>query len=168
MCDPVSLAVTSMVLSAGTAYLGFQGAQQQAADAQVAANVNFAQRKEASSAEFAQLDRQRSEDTLDREIESVRSSGRIAASINEMGLGGQTGTQLINTQAFESGRAGSIAELNFEQNREQVQRGVRGAEIERQSSLNAARKPSSLSLILGLGKAGLDGVNTYSSAGGKF
>lgn len=161
MCDPVTLAVIATTVSAGSAYLGYQGQQQAAADGQAAANINFAQRNEALSAERAQVDASRTEDAVDREIESAKSSGRIAASINEMGLGGQTGTQLVNTNAFETGRASSISELNFQNQREQIQRGVRGAEITRAGDMAASRKPSSLGLILGLGEAGLRGRSTY-------
>jgi hypothetical protein len=166
MCDPVTLAVIATTVSAGSAYLQYQGAQQAAVDGQAAANYNFAQKNEALSAERAQLDAQRTEDAVDREIESARASGRIAASINEMGLGPQSGAQLTNVNAFETGRASSISELNFANQREQIQRGVRGAELTRASDMANSRKPSSLSLILGLGEAGVRGGNTYYAAGG--
>lgn len=167
MCDPVSLALITATIGIGSAVSSYTGQQQAYVDNVASANLNYAQRKEALSAEAAQGDAARTEDAVDREIESARASGHIAASISEQGLGNQTATQLVNTQAFESGRATSISELNFQNEREQLARSATGAAIERNSQIASVSKPSSLDLILGIGKAGMQGFSTYSAVGGK-
>lgn len=170
MCDPTggvaTLAVLSAVVGVGSAVSSYQG-QMQAARAQTqAANQTYAFRDESIRAQAAQLDTAQTEDAVDREIESIRAQGRIANSISDMGLGDFTGTQLTNVNAFETGRAQTLTDVDFAQQRDQLNRDERGAILERDT--NQGVKPSSLSLLLGIGQGVIQGANTWGAMGGRY
>lgn len=170
MCDPVTatIAAASTALSIGSTIMGHQGQKQAAADNRRAANVNFSQRTEAIDAQRVQLDQAMSEDVFERAIAQASAQGRIAASASDMGMGAQGLQQQRQVSSFEAGREFSIAAVNDRNQREQLQREMRGAETERVSQINQVKPPSTLSLLLGIGKAAVQGASTYSSLGGKF
>lgn len=170
MCDPtggvLTLALLSATVGVGSAYSSYVGQQQMAEQQTQAANRTFMLRDETIRAQAAQLDTAQTEDAFDREVETIRNRGRIANSISDMGLGNLTGSQLTQVNAFETGRAQSLTDVNFAQQREQLNRDLKGAGIERDSSLGVP--PSSLSLILGIGQGVLQGVNLYAGLGGRL
>lgn len=168
MCDPMSAAIATTAVSAGSTIMGFQGAKKDAKAQRLAANLNFAQDYNALAARGVQISQQRSEDNVTALIAKITEQGRISASAGALGLADPTVSALSNAAGFSIGRDASIAQLNADLQQQEVARDVQGARLGRDSRVKAAKGPSSLELVLGLGKAGLQGVNAYTSAGGKF
>lgn len=172
MCDPtgglLTMSVASALIGVGTAYTGFKAQQQMAVDNAAAANLQYAREREAFSARSSEMDQQRTENALDRAIEARAAEGRIAASGAERGLSGASIATQLNVADVGAGRAFAIDALNFDNAREQLSRDIVGADITRQSQIASVPKPSSASLLLGVGSGVLQGANTYGSLGGRF
>lgn len=168
MCDPVSIAVATAGISAGTAALSFSAAGQQAKGARQAAGINYGQTYNAEADRSNQISAQRSENHVDATIAKLKAQGRISAAAGSLGLADATVAAAGNAAGFEVGRDASIRDLNSENSQAQVLRDLTAAGSARDASISANQGPSSLELLFGLAKAGLKGVNAYQSAGGTF
>lgn len=166
MCDPVTIAaVLSATMGIATAVTGFQGQQAAAEQAQTNANINFSQKLEGLSAQGAEAERRDSEASFDRMIEFARAQGRIATGAAEQGLSSTSIGQQLQTSAFETGREGSIAEVNSRLEDAQRRREIEGADRQRNQIVAANQGPSPLSLILGIAGGVSQGASIY--AGGQ-
>lgn len=168
MCDPLSIALTTAAVSAGSATLGFSAEKQQAAGARAAAGQNFALAYNADADRNVQISAQKSENTVDALIAKAQAQGRISASAGSLGIADATVAAQSNAAGFDIGRQASINDLNSQNQGAEVLRDISGAEASRQAKIKANQGPGYLQLVFGLAKAGLQGAGAYTSAGGSF
>ena len=168
MCDPISIGVATAGVSAASAVYGFVGQAQQAKGARRTAGINYGQDYNEAAARGIQIDARQSELSVDALIKKVAAQGRISASAASLGLADPTVAAQGNAAGFEAGRDLEIENLNTINERAALARGLVGADLERQSRINANKGPSAFELGLGLSRAALKGVNAYSGAGGKL
>lgn len=166
MCDPVTMAAVTFAVGAGQAVMSHVGQNQAYAANKTAANLNYAQDRQAVGAQAVELDQERSEKALDTAVSTVKAQGEVSASAADMGLSSGSLIHAINADMFGIGRQ-EMSDLTNDQNsRLQLSRQLEGASITRQTTINSMRKSSGLDLILGVAKAGVSAAGAYNSAGG--
>lgn len=168
MCDPVTLAVTAVGVSAATTGLSFLGQQQAAKSNAQAANVTAANSYNDIGRRGVQIDQQNSENILSSLIDRTAAQGAISASASAMGTGVATTDQISNAAAFGAGRNASIDQLNSDNQRGQLTSDRTGVSLRRQSQINSVQGPSLIGLGFQLAGDTLKGASTYTSLGGKF
>lgn len=168
MCDPVSIAAATAVISTASATMGFVGQQQQYKSNAQMANITAANTYNGQQEQSAQIDAQQSENTVNAIVQRAQGEGVISAHAGAFGLSGSTTSRLSNAVDFASGRQLSVEDLNSSDQRLQMQNVMVGTDLTRQAQINSVAQADPLSLALGVAKAGLSGTSAYTSAGGKF
>lgn len=168
MCDPISLGVASTALGIGSAVSEYTGGQAAYKANKQQANLQFANTSNTISTQANQLSQQESDNALKTAILSAQTEGRIANSAADRGVGGSSLVQAINAGMFGIGVNASNDSQNITNERQQLSENLSGAGITRQSQINSVTRPNDLSLLLGIGKAGLQGASTFAGVGGKF
>lgn len=168
MCDPLSLAAVTTVLSVGGEALGFVGQNQLAAQNKTAANLAYAEDQNAISRRSAELDQTVSENAFDTAVTTAQEQGRISASAADRGLGSSSFISAINASQFGIGRQVSAELLNDQNARTQLASERQASGIRRDNQIRSVPKSNPLSLALGIGKGALAGFNTYSGLGGRI
>ena len=155
-------------IGAVQAVASFAGGMSAHEQAVTAANVDYHAKMGAINAQNVQLSQEQSENTETGAIKMAQSFGRIAASATTLGLGKSTLAPYISGAQGGDARNTDIENLNIEGKRNQLGSDLYGAALQRKSTIDQTPSPGILSLVLGLGKAGLEGATTYANAGGKF
>lgn len=164
MCDPVTIGVATLALSAGEAVMTHVGTNQAYQANKDAANLSYAQESNAIGRQKAQLDSQRSEDVFDTAIATLKSQGEIAASASSQGLASSSIVRSLNADMFGIGRNATIEQRNNTNQQIELANSRTDAELRRQNQINSAPRSSLLQLGVNLGKSALQGYNAYSGA----
>ncbi len=168
MCDPVTLTAATFAISATSAIVGFQGAQQAADANERAANVTAAQTANELGRRATEIDAAQGQNTFNSLVERAKAAGRISASASDLGTGAAVTQTLQNQSANEIGRAASVDQLNSRNQRLQLGDMRTRSEFDRISQINSVPAPSPLSLALGIAEAGVSSLGTYSDLGGRL
>jgi hypothetical protein len=171
MCDPVSLAVTSFMVTAGSAVSNFAAASAQADE------QNRMYEKNAQNAEYsAAVERQQNALRKNQEQEAAgakqfdnfletrarASSAEVAA--GEAGVTGLSVDSLIRDVWQSGGRTADRIAHNSEMTLQQLNMEDRAIEARKESRINSVRKgvaPSGLALGLNIASAGLGAAKDY-------
>lgn len=165
-----AIAGISTALSIGSSVASFVGGQAAAHNEIVSANRNYAAKFNQTQIEGSQVDQAQSEEDLTNAVKAAQSFGSIAASASSLGIGRTSLQQVLSADATGAGRNFAITQANYTAKREGVNTELYGAQLERQSQVEAARanRPSGLSLALGIAGAVAGGASQYMQLGGKF
>lgn len=166
MCDPATIAMTTLAVSSASAVAGFAGQQQASAANKTAANIGYGQNYNALQERSTQIDEAQSENTFDAIVSRAAASGRISNTAAAFGTDQATTTQQQNASDFGIGRDASVDDLNYENQRIQVSQGVTNADLQRQSQINRVPKPSVAALGLTLAGDAASAGGTYLNLGG--
>lgn len=164
MCDPISIGVATFALGSAQAITSHIGQNRAYKANEQAANYNYARENEAIQRQGVLVDKEQSEAAFDTAIAQMRSEGDIVASATDRGLGSSSIAQQLNASMFGLGRQATAEQQNFDTQRSNLSSSRTDAELKRQSQINSVQKSGTLSLILGIGSAGLQGVNAYKGA----
>lgn len=129
------------------------GGQQEQKQGVENAKLDYRDAADALGQKSAEVNAQFSEDAVTRAIEGAKSQGRIAASISDGGFGKGTIAAVSQQQAFESGRATSLAQKNLALEQLQIRREGNAA-FGRMKNVATATTTNPLALM-GLAGAGL-------------
>lgn len=162
MCDPVTLGLASFAVSAVSTVAGFSAANEEAkAQREAAIDANAIEQNQLSLRQMQEADATKQalkeQDLAEAEALSELEVQGAAANIS--------GISLNNLKADIKRRAGrnrTNARTNYQNIASQLQLEKVGSGSRAASRINAAPKPSPLSLIAGIGGAALDGFNSYS------
>lgn len=168
MCDPVSISVANAATAAASAIMGFEGANSMSHANANAANLTASVQYNGLSEQAGEIASQQSENSLTSLINRARTQGSISASASALGAGGSTAQEEANAADVASGRSLAISDLNSSFQRLQIQNELTGSDVQRQNKIASVPAGNPLSLVLGLAKAGLQGVGSYEQAGGRF
>lgn len=164
MCDPISIAGITTAVSAMSSVAGFIGQSQAAKQNKALAQDSFNETANSLSEQRVQINAQASEDAVTANIDRAQSLGRISATMGSLG-GDYATTQAAGHAAdFAVGRNLSIEQLNTQNKLAQNTDELVGADLQRQAKIASVPPPSPLSLVAGLGKAGLGGYDAYGNA----
>lgn len=166
MCEPTLIAAATFALGATEAVSSYVGQNQLHRQATQTANYNFAREQDALTRQDTQLQQERSEAALDTAIATARAQGAISASASDFGTAPSSLAHQLNASLFGIGRQVTLDDINFRNQRRELQERRTDAEIRRQNTIAAHPSASSASLLLGLGKAGLGAYKSYRAADG--
>lgn len=164
MCDPITIGAATAALSIATTTVGYIGQGQAYKANETAANINYARDQDAAGRQQVQLDKKASENSFDTAIAQLQAEGDIAASATDRGLGTSSIVQSLNASMFGIGRQATAESINDRSARQNIAESRTDAQVRRQSQINSLSKPSSLSLVLGIGQGALAGANAYNGA----
>jgi len=165
MCDPVTaIAASTFALSAGEAVSSFVGQNALSKANEKAANYNFAREQEAIGRQDSQLQAEHSNKVFDTQIAELKARGAIAASASDLGASSSSVASMVNASMFGSGRQATDEAINFRNTRNEFTGAKVDAHLKRQNQINSQPRATTASLVLGLGKAGLQGVNAGNAA----
>jgi hypothetical protein len=171
MCDPISLAVTSFMVSAGSSVMQYQAANEQAdAQNQLYAN-NAANAKRSYTAEMQQnglrMEQERDaagEKSFDNMLDTRAKVATATVGAGEAGVTGLSVESLINDIYGAGGRTNDRIKHNEEMTLTQLateQQGIEARRIDRTNSVKKGVAPSSLALGLNIASAGLNAGTSY-------
>lgn len=160
------MAATTAATSGASAIFGFMGQNQQAKLNQETANLGYAQSFNQAQEQATQISQQQSENTMNAVINRVAAQGHISASAAAMGAGAESTGAQENAASFTAGRQLSVEDINSQSQRLQVQNEMTSADLRRRSQIASVQPASPLSLILGLAKAGMQGISSFAGMGG--
>lgn len=166
MCGPQATGAADAGLGIAGATLGFFGQKAAYKANRTAANLDYANDREALAAKAVELDQERSESAFDTAIASAQAEGRIAASAADQGLAPTSFIQQLNAAQFGIGRQRETEDINDQNARQQLARETTGADIRRRSKINSVSKPNGVTLALGIAKSVNDGFKTAAAAKG--
>lgn len=164
MCDPLSIGIATFALGSAQAVTSHIGQNQAYKANEKAANLNYAREQEAIGRQAVLVDKEQSETAFDTAIATAQAEGDIAVSASERGLGASSISQQLNAAMFGIGRQATMEDANFSTQRQNLAESRTDAELKRQSQINSKQKSGALSLVLGIGSAGLQGANAYKGA----
>lgn len=157
MCDPVSIGTAAlMALTTVTEHIG---TNQAAAATEQAANIDFARESDALARDQVSLDQEKSEKAFDTAITAARSKGDIFTFGADTGASSTSLAQQLNASMFGIGREATADDINDTNARVEIANRRGDAQVRRQSRINSAPRSSTLSLLIGLGTAGVQGAS---------
>lgn len=171
MCDPVSLAVTSFMVSAGSAVANYS-AQSEQAQAQ---NDLWAKNRDnaeySATVEHQQLALRKvqeqdaaGEKQFDNMVDTRARMARAETAANEAGVTGLSVDSLIRDVMGSGGRTSDRLAHNSEMTLQQLNMEDRGVDARKDARINSVRKgvaPSGLALGLNIASAGLNAGTDY-------
>lgn len=171
MCDPVSLAVSSFMVSAGSAVAGF-GAQKQSAAAQDQLYAdNKANAERSAIYEHQQLDRRAiqednamGEKSFDNMLDTRAKAAAAEAEAADGGFSGLSVDSLIRDVFGAGGRTNDRIKENGDMTLSQINAehaGVEARRVDRTNSVKHGVQPSGLALGLNIASGGLNAATSY-------
>jgi len=158
VCDPLTIAIGGLALSAGSKVASALGdkkrenANREAADEALAFDITdlLARITEEQTAAAQRVEQG------SRAARRAASTARVGA--GEAGVAGISVDLLLDDIQRQQGEFTSSVEQNLEATERQIGREIRGAGVRRDSRVNAVRAPSAFSTALRIGGSGLDFV----------
>lgn len=168
MCEPTTLMAVSLAISAGGAFLGYQG-QNKAAQQQADAINKSAELQNIQTAQvYDQQNQQAMEESSQRHIQWLQELGRLRTAGAESGLMGVTDTRLENEAAVTAERDLATIEANRLKGSQQTASTSVAQHRQAQADTASIRRPSLLGTGLQIAGAavstGMDYKN-YKSTG---
>lgn len=171
MCDPVSLAVGSFMVSAGSSVAQFGAAKQQADAQNDYYNANKANADRAAVYEYNQntLRKSQEEDaagmkSFDNMLDTQAKAAHAEVAAGEGGVSGLSVDSLINDIFGAGGRTNDRIKQNQEMTLAQLNAedlSIDARHSERVNSVRRGVQPSGLALALNIGTAGLNSATSY-------
>lgn len=162
MCfDPVTAAVLSFAVGATQSVAQYAAASQEASAVQKAATAdNENQQRQITLRQMQEEDALHQKQQVENLQEAQRASA-VALSAASSGVAGISVDNLIADVNRNAARNRMTAFENTRMTVQQLQQERKAAAAQAEGRINAAPKPSALSLVAGIGGAALGGYNTY-------
>lgn len=167
MCDPVTLGITSAVIGGAQALMSYSAQNAESKATQKNATQSWRNDQQATTQrELQEQDALRQKQTQSQ-IEQAEASSEVAVSGAASGI---SGISLDNLLADVDRRAATnrqTEQTNTDMLMSQLQQQRKGINAQAESRINSAPAASPMSLIAGIGSAGISGFNTYVGAKNK-
>lgn len=158
MCDPISLAVASVAVSAASSVSGYVGQRQAAKAQEMAAQDAYIANQAALDVQQQQTNEQASQKMSERVRQAMIERGRLRALAAE-GMGGQSTARLEGEIDLATATDMAVIERNRSMNEAQAQLQKRGMRAQSQGAINASQRPSPLGLAIDLAGTALSGAS---------
>ncbi len=164
MCDPVSMGILTFAVS------GVQAAAQYSAKREEATtNANNSveawkdQQTQLTQREMQEQDALRQKQTQ-QNIEEAQARAEVQTSAAAAGVSGISLDNLLSDVGRRAATNRQVEKTNTDMIFSQLRQERKGTNSQAQSRINSVASPSPLSLIAGIGSAGISGYNSYISA----
>jgi hypothetical protein len=164
MCDPVTVGILSFAVSGAQAIASYSAQSQQAKATQASAEQSWRdQQTQISQREMQEQDALRQKQTQEN-IQEAQAKADVQVSGAASGVSGISLDNLLQDVGRRAATNRQVEETNTQMTLDQLQLQRKGINSEAQSRINSAPSPSPLSLIAGLGSAGVSGYSSYVGA----
>lgn len=171
MCDPLTLAVGSFMVSAGSSVASYGAAKREAAAQDQYYLDNKANAERSASYEHGQLELRKAQEmdaagakSFDNMLETRAKAAHAEAAAGDAGISGLSIDSLIGDIYGAGGRTNDRIKQNEEMTLAQLSAEGRGIDARMEGRINSVRKgvqPSGLALGLNIASAGLNAATGY-------
>ncbi len=168
MCDPMSIAVTSMVIGTASSVMGFVQQSQQASAQTKAIKANYAQQTEALKLQYDQTNKQATDEMSMRAREAMIESARLRAVSGESGLFGLSNDRIQNESAFNLGTDIASIESNRLATVKQLHQEGLETRANTASRINQITRPSLIGTGLQIAGTAVNAAGNYQAAKNKL
>ena len=170
MCDPISIAVGSLAISAASTGMGFMQQSSQAKMQRKAVQEDYAQQIQALNLQYDQTNKQAIDEMSVRAREATIESARLRAFSGESGLAGISNDRVQNESAFNLGTDISSIESNRQASLRQLYQEGKGVRAQTTSKMNEVMKnrPSLIGTGLQIAGVAANTASNYQAAKAKL
>lgn len=164
MCSPLALGIFSFAMQGAQAVAGYMAQKQEyETNKENAREAWKNEQQQLTLREMQEQEALRQKETQ-QNIEEARAAADVEVSGAAAGVAGISMDNLLRDVGRRAATNRQVEQTNTDMIISQLKAERKGVNAQAQSRINSVAKPSPLSLIAGIGSAGISGYNTYTTA----